>query len=180
MINFFRSLTISKLDSAEIGITAGVAALGAWLLSQIGALLPLLIVLLAVMVLDYITGMVKAGVSGTLNSTRGWQGLLKKVMYAVTVAVAVVADYLLYCGGNKIGIQMTASAYFGTLVSLWLIINEAISITENLSEIGVPMPGFLGKILQRVKNSVDEKGEKETDPGVESTESEAVNDTNDT
>lgn len=177
MINFFRSLSISKLDSAEIGITAGIASLGAWLLSQIGALLPLLLVLLAVMVLDYITGMVKAGVAGTLNSTRGWQGLLKKVMYAVTVAVAVVADYLLYCGGTEIGLPMAASAYFGTLVSLWLIINEAISITENLSEIGVPMPGFLAKILQRVKNTVEDKGEKEIDPGGETSESELSDDT---
>lgn len=174
MLNFFRSLTIHRLGAAEVGLTAGVAALGAWMLARVGALLPVLLVLLAVMVLDYITGMVKAGISGTLNSTRGWQGLLKKLMYAVTVAIAMVADYLLYIGGSQIGIDMHESAYFGTLVSIWLIINECISILENLSEIGVPMPGFLGRILQRVQDKVDETGNDMAESGKDESEDDAT------
>lgn len=174
MLNFFRSLTINRLGAAEVGLTAGVAALGAWMLARVGALLPVLLVLLAVMVLDYITGMVKAGISGTLNSTRGWQGLLKKLMYAVTVAIAMVADYLLYIGGSQIGIDMHESAYFGTLVSIWLIINECISILENLSEIGVPMPGFLGRILQRVQDKVDETGNDMAESGNSESEDDAT------
>ena len=174
MLNFFRSLTINRLGAAEVGLTAGVAALGAWMLARVGALLPVLLVLLAVMVLDYITGMVKAGIAGTLNSTRGWQGLLKKLMYAVTVAIAMVADYLLYIGGSQIGIDMHESAYFGTLVSIWLIINECISILENLSEIGVPMPGFLGRILQRVQGKVDEAGNDMAKSGNSESEDDAT------
>lgn len=174
MLNFFRSLTINRLGAAEVGMTAGVAALGAWMLARVGALLPVLLVLLAVMVLDYITGMVKAGIAGTLNSTRGWQGLLKKLMYAVTVAIAMVADYLLYIGGSQIGIDMHESAYFGTLVSIWLIINECISILENLSEIGVPMPGFLGRILQRVQDKVDETGKDMAESGNSESEDDAT------
>lgn len=174
MLNFFRSLTISRLGAAEVGLTAGVAALGAWMLARVGALLPVLLVLLAVMVLDYITGMVKAGIAGTLNSTRGWQGLLKKLMYAVTVAIAMVADYLLYIGGSQIGIDMHESAYFGTLVSIWLIINECISILENLSEIGVPMPGFLGRILQRVQDKVNDTGDDLAETGNSESEDDAT------
>lgn len=174
MLNFFRSLTINRLGAAEVGLTAGVAALGAWMLARVGALLPVLLVLLAVMVLDYITGMVKAGIAGTLNSTRGWQGLLKKLMYAVTVAIAMVADYLLYIGGSQIGIDMHESAYFGTLVSIWLIINECMSILENLSEIGVPMPGFLGRILQRVQDKVDETGNDMAESGNSESEDDAT------
>lgn len=174
MLNFFRSLAINKLGATEVSLTAGVAALGAWMLARVGALLPVLLVLLAVMVLDYITGMVKAGISGNLNSTRGWQGLLKKLMYAVTVAIAMVADYLLYIGGSQIGIDMHESAYFGTLVSIWLIINECISILENLSEIGVPMPGFLGRILQRVQDKVDETGNDMAESGNSESEDDAT------
>lgn len=174
MLNFFRSLTINRLGAAEVGLTAGVAALGAWMLARVGALLPVLLVLLAVMVLDYITGMVKAGIAGTLNSTRGWQGLLKKLMYAVTVAIAMVADYLLYIGGIQIGIDMHESAYFGTLVSIWLIINECMSILENLSEIGVPMPGFLGRILQRVQDKVNETGNDMAESGNSESEDDAT------
>lgn len=174
MLNFFRSLTINRLGAAEVGLTAGAAALGAWMLARVGALLPVLLVLLSVMILDYITGMVKAGISGNLNSTRGWQGLLKKLMYAVTVAIAMVADYLLYIGGSQIGIDMHESAYFGTLVSIWLIINECISILENLSEIGVPMPGFLGRILQRVQDKVDETGNDMAESGKSESEDDAT------
>lgn len=174
MLNFFRSLAINKLGATEVGLTAGVAALGAWMLARVGALLPVLLVLLGVMILDYITGMVKAGISGNLNSTRGWQGLLKKLMYAVTVAIAMVADYLLYIGGSQIGIDMHESAYFGTLVSIWLIINECISILENLSEIGVPMPGFLGRILQRVQDKVDETGNDMAESGNSESEDDAT------
>lgn len=174
MLNFFRSLAINKLGATEVGLTAGVAALGAWMLARVGALLPVLLVLLGVMILDYITGMVKAGISGNLNSTRGWQGLLKKLMYAVTVAIAMVADYLLYIGGSQIGIDMHESAYFGTLVSIWLIINECISILENLSEIGVPMPGFLGRILQRVQDKVDETGNDLAESGNSESEDDAT------
>nr|DAO36852.1 MAG TPA: holin [Caudoviricetes sp.] len=174
MLNFFRSLTINRLGAAEVGLTAGAAALGAWMLARVGALLPVLLVLLSVMILDYITGMVKAGISGNLNSTRGWQGLLKKLMYAVTVAIAMVADYLLYIGGSQIGIDMHESAYFGTLVSIWLIINECISILENLSEIGVPMPGFLGRILQRVQDKVDETGNDMAESGNSESEDDAT------
>ena len=173
MLNFFRSLTINRLGAAEVGLTAGVAALGAWMLARVGALLPVLLVLVGVMILDYITGMVKAGIAGTLNSTRGWQGLLKKLMYAVTVAVAMVADYLLYIGGKEIGIDMHESAYFGTLVSIWLTLNECISILENLSEIGVPMPGFLGRILQRVQDKVDETGNDMAESGNSESEDDA-------
>lgn len=174
MLNFFRSLTINRLGAAEVGLTAGVAALGAWMLARVGALLPVLLVLLGVMILDYITGMVKAGIAGTLNSTRGWQGLLKKLMYAVTVAIAMVADYLLYIGGKEIGVDMHESAYFGTLVAIWLIINECISILENLSEIGVPMPGFLGRILQRVQGKVDEAGNGMAESGKDESEDDAT------
>lgn len=174
MLNFFRSLIIHRLGTAEVGLTTGVAALGAWILARVGALLPVLLVLLGVMILDYITGMVKAGISGNLNSSRGWQGLLKKLMYAVTVAIAMVADYLLYIGGSQIGIDMHESAYFGTLVSIWLIINECISILENLSEIGVPMPGFLGRILQRVQDKVDETGNDMAESGNSESEDDAT------
>lgn len=90
---------------------------------------------------------------------------MKKLMYAVTVAVAMVADYLLYIGGKEIGIDMHESAYFGTLVSIWLTLNECISIVENLSDIGVPMPGFLGRILQRVQDKVNDSGDDLAETG---------------
>ena len=39
----------------------------------------------------------------------------------------------------------------GLLVVIWLIINELISILENLATIGVPLPTFLFKLVGRLK-----------------------------
>lgn len=157
MLRLFEKLALSRAGDSAVGVTTGIAALGAWVLSQLGVLFPVLIVLVGMMVLDYITGMVKAGMAGSINSSRGWLGVLKKLMYTVTVAVALVVDYILFFTAAEFGWEFSAHAYIALMVSLWLIINESISIIENLSEIGVPMPHFLVKILQRVQTKVDDE-----------------------
>ena len=45
--------------------------------------------------------------------------------------------------------------WFGLLVAVWLIINEMISILENLSKLGVPIPGFLKVLLKKLKITTD-------------------------
>ena len=47
--------------------------------------------------------------------------------------------------------------WFGISVAVWLIINEMISILENLSKLDVPIPVFLTKLIERLKISVDKK-----------------------
>ncbi len=41
------------------------------------------------------------------------------------------------------------------LVAVWLICNELISILENIGDIGVPLPGFLGRLVSMLKSKVD-------------------------
>ncbi|MBQ9082252.1 MAG: phage holin family protein [Clostridia bacterium] len=149
---------LRNLDGESMAITGGLAALGAWILAELGALLPVTIVLTVVMLIDYLTGLIKAGMSGTINSTKGATGLIKKFMYIVTVAVACVADYMITYTAQQFGWDFSTQAYFAILVAVWLIVNEAVSIIENLDEIGVPMPGFLGKVFQRVKGKVEVQG----------------------
>lgn len=153
------NLTLRSLDGESMAVTSGIAALGAWILAELGALLPVVLVLTAVMIIDYTTGIIKAGMAGTLNSTKGANGFVKKLMYIVTVAVACVADYMITYTAQQFGWDFSTQAYFAILVAVWLIVNEAVSIIENLDEIGVPMPAFLGKIFQRVKGKVEEQGD---------------------
>lgn len=176
MFDFLKSLSTARMTTGTVATTGGLAVLGSWLLARVQALTPVLLVLLATMVLDYVTGLVKAGITGEINSTKGWQGLLKKVMYIVTVAVAFIADYVAHYTAEQFGWEMDIAAYFAILVSVWLIINEAISIIENLSEIGVPMPAFLVKIFHRVHNKVSEAGET----NIETMLSQEVNNQEDT
>ena len=133
-----------------------VAVLSAGLVSYLGTLAVPMLVLLGVMLLDYITGMIKAYIRAELNSKFGIKGILKKLCYMVMVAVGAAVDYLLRGAVIGAGITLDVKLFFGMLVTVWLTINELISVMENLAAIGVP--GF-PRILKRLRRTVaDESG----------------------
>ena len=134
-----------------------LAALAAYF----NALLIPLIVLVAVMLLDYVTGMISAKRSGEICSRVGVMGILKKVGYLALVAVGMAVDYLISAALVNIGVNMPVNYLFGLMVIIWLIINELISILENLGELGVPMPGFLVNTIKSLKDTVDKKAEED-------------------
>lgn len=103
--------------------------------------------LLIFIVLDYITGMMKSYKNKTLNSNRGFKGILKKVGVLCVVAVACVVDRI--CG--ETGLIRTSVIYY-------LCANEGLSIAENLSTMGVLVPNFLKERLEQLR---DKEGEKE-------------------
>lgn len=122
-----------------------------------GALLIPLAVLLGVIVLDYCTGMVKAWVTKTINSGLGIIGIVKKLCYLLVVCVGGVVDWLIGEAFSKAGIEYSSAFFVGLLVVIWLIINELISILENLATIGVPLPTFLFKLVGRLKIVAESK-----------------------
>ena len=111
------------------------AALGA-LASYGTQLIVPAIILVAVMVLDYITGMAKAWQAGELSSRVGIGGILKKV-----------------------GLDWRLDFLIASIVVIWLVINELISILENVAALGAPVPGFLQSLIKRLKVSVEDKVE---------------------
>lgn len=133
------------------------AAVSAAIVAYLNILLVPLIVLIVVMVIDYLSGMAQAYVSHTLNSRIGVIGILKKVGYLATVAVAIIADYIISEALMLLGTDIKLSYYIGLVVTIWFIINELISILENLAEIGTPIPKFLTKIIKRLKVTVESK-----------------------
>ncbi len=119
-----------------------------------------LAVLFAAMCIDYLTGMTKAWITGELSSRVGVLGIIKKVGYLTAVCVAGIIDWLLISGLKQVGISIGLSYFMGLMVTIWFIVNECISILENLSTLGVPMPAFLVAMVHRLKIVVDEKGEE--------------------
>ena len=111
----------------------------AGLSSYFGMLTQPLLVLFFAMVLDYLTGMTKAYIFSQLSSRIGVKGILKKLCY-----MAMVAD-------------LHIELFCGLLVTVWLIINELISVLENLAAIGVPGFPRLNRLLSRLKSTVNEK-----------------------
>lgn len=136
-------------------------ALGA-LAAYFNVLLVPLTILIVVMIIDYATGMTSAWKSGELESKTGLIGILKKVSYLVLVAVGGVVDYLISAGLAAANVEISITYCCGLIVCVWLIINELISILENLSELGTPIPKFLVNIVRRLKNTVENKTDTDT------------------
>ena len=64
---------------------------------------------------------------------------------------------LLYGHGRRRRIDLHIELFCGLLVTVWLIINELISVLENLAAIGVPGFPRLNRLLSRLKSTVNEK-----------------------
>jgi toxin secretion/phage lysis holin len=116
-----------------------------------------LVVLAAVMVIDYMSGMLKAWGNDELSSKVGLKGIVKKLCYLMLVCVAGVVDWLLWSGLRQVGITLDFGFCFGLIVVIWLIINELISILENLEALKVPMPSFLRSLVGHLKQTVETK-----------------------
>lgn len=63
--------------------------------------------------------------------------------------------------GWPAGIEVQFSFLIAAMVIIWLIVNELISILENVAAMGGPVPSFLSKLLARLKNVVEKKAEDE-------------------
>ena len=114
--------------------------------------------LFVVMLIDYASGVANAYTRGEWSSKVGLRGIVKKVGYMGVVIVAAVFDWLIYSGLKGVGMSFDSSYYFGLIVAIWLIINECISILENLGELGVPLPGFLLRGIKKLQKQIEDKG----------------------
>lgn len=96
--------------------------------------------LLIAIVIDYISGLIKAYECKVLSSKIGFRGILKKVGVLLVVMLAVLIDRVT---GETGAIR--------TLVIYYFVANEGLSIVENLAEAGIPIPKSLKKALKAMK-----------------------------
>ena len=106
-------------------------------------------ILITFMVLNYVTGVIYAYVNKTLNSEIGFKGLIKKCMILAVLIVGVALDRMLGNDGTWV---------FRTLVCYFYITNEGISLLENISNLGVPIPNKIKNALEQL-NKDDEESE---------------------
>ena len=127
------------------------AAAGSVIANALGGWDSALRVLVAMMIADYITGVLVALIwhrsnktdDGTLSSKAGFKGLCKKGVIILIVWLAVLLD------------NATGANYIRTAVILFFIGNEGISLLENVGLMGVPYPQFLKKALQALRDKGD-------------------------
>lgn len=128
-------------------ILATLGGIGAYLWGPWDATI---FVLVAMITLDYITGVINAIMHSKLSSEIGFKGLLKKVLVLVIVAVAGLVDKVI----------PDANSAVRTAVCWFYIANEGLSILENAAAMGLPIPEVLRKIMLRIE-SKSKDGETE-------------------
>ena len=139
-------------------ITEILAAIGGAVASFFCGLPPIIWVLLAVMSLDYITGLL-CGLMGRspktehggLSSSEAFRGLMKKMLIVFVVLLAALLDRAVSMGA---GIEFAAVA---GATCLWFIASEGMSILENAAAIGVPIPHVLIQALELFKGKGGDK-----------------------
>lgn len=125
-------------------IKAAIAAVGGGIAYWLGGLDQLLTALLVVIVLDYLTGILKAIHNRELSSEIGFKGIAKKVMCLLVVALAFVIE------------NVTAHTLpLREIVIMFFIANEGLSILENAAGAGLPVPQKLVEILAQLKGRDD-------------------------
>lgn len=157
----------------NIGIMIQTTASGilAYISAKLGILFPVLLFLGAMMVGDYISGMLASkkealdhpeDLSLGWNSKKGAKGIIKKVGYLCVIAVAMVVDYIIANVAGSFGYEMPVKAVFGLMVVVWYLLNEMLSIIENAGRMGAPVPEWLERYIAVLKDKVEmDKEEKE-------------------
>lgn len=130
---------------SEFMLAIGTA--GSLLASLFGGWTASLTTLLIFMAIDYVTGLIVAGVfhnskkteSGTLESRAGFKGLVRKGMILLLVLVGCRLDLVL------------GTTYIRDAICIAFIANETISIIENAGLMGITIPAVLENAIDILK-----------------------------
>lgn len=127
---------IFNWTSTVIGIVGGyfAAIFGQWD--------SILWALLVIMVLDCLTGVIKAIYTKTMSSEIGFKGLLKKITILIIVALSNVLQQIT---GDNVAIR--------EIVIMFYVANEGISVLENVAVIYPQMPKAIKDILLQIRDS---------------------------
>lgn len=128
-----------------------VGVVGGFVAMAFGGWSDALITLIVFMALDYVTGLIVAGIfkkskkseNGALESRAGFKGLCRKGVALMIVLVAVRLDIIMH------------TTYIKDAVIIAFIANESISIIENAGLMGVPIPGVIAKAIDVLKKESD-------------------------
>lgn len=135
---------MEKIFTTKLTFLALCSTIAGWISSIYGGWGHTMTTLLIVMAIDYITGMLVACIwkksnkspSGALQSSAGWKGICRKVITLFMVLISARIDMIL------------ETDIIRNAVTIAYIINEIISICENATAMGVPIPPIL-------QNSID-------------------------
>ncbi|MBP0965465.1 MAG: phage holin family protein [Oscillospiraceae bacterium] len=127
------------MDNVFKNIMAGICTILSFLFGDMEGLM---VALIALIILDYISGVIAAAVEKRLSSAVGAKGIAKKIFMLLIVALANIVDINVIGDGHVLK----------TVTVVFYICNECISLIENAGRIGVPVPKKLLDVLEQLKN----------------------------
>ena len=162
-----REREVNCMDKVKATVIAAISALMSWL----GILAVPVFLMVGCNLIDYITGIWAAGYrTENVNSYKGIRGIIKKVCMWLLVLVGAWIDVLISHTIEYAGVGIELPFVVATVVAVWLVVNEIISILENMLDIGVHMPPFLLPVVKYIRKQVEDKakvpgeeGEKENE-----------------
>lgn len=125
------------ITTTAIGTGILIGLLGGWDLA--------LEILLIIMAIDYLTGVAGAFKTKTLSSSEGYMGIIKKAAIFAIVILAAQVDR----------ITANSSHLFRNGTAFFFIANDALSILENVGELGIKLPSFLKNALIKLREKND-------------------------
>lgn len=116
-----------------------------------------MVVLLILILLDYILG-IAASIKEDqkFELSKAIWGLIKKIGYAVLILLAILVDLLLIQGINEIGLEVPFKAIFAVAATVYCCGVELFSGCRHLITLGVPVPAFLIKVAEFLKEKPEE------------------------
>lgn len=134
------------------GICTVIGIVGSFIVSLLGGWDNGLITLVLFIAIDYITGLIVAGVfhqskktqTGALESRAGFKGLCRKGVVLLFVLIA-----------NRLDIVLNVS-YIRDAVIIGFMANELISIIENAGLMGIPLPAVINNAVDILVNKDSE------------------------
>lgn len=127
------------MDNIFKQIMAAICTLISFLFGDIEGMM---VALIALIVLDYISGVIAAAVEKRLSSEVGAKGIAKKIFMLLIVALANIVDINVIGDGHVLK----------TVTVVFYICNECISLIENAGRIGVPVPKKLLDVLEQLRD----------------------------
>ena len=128
-------------------IQIAITAIGGWLGWFLGGCDGLLFALIAFAAVDYITGVMCAIVDKKLSSSVGFKGIFRKVLIFVMVGIANILDAQVIGNGSVLR----------TAVIFFYISNEGVSLLENASHLGLPVPEAVKVVLKQLHDRAEEE-----------------------
>ena len=111
--------------------------------------------LMLCMGLDYLTGSAAALRTGKWSSSAARDGIWHKVGTIAIVSVCYIMDGILRVVAASGSLPMDYTVFFGPMVTVWCLLTEVGSIVENAGKLGAPIPPWLAKAVEAIKDQVD-------------------------